>query len=75
MLLKIGTITFLVLSMAIVLFPIQPAATTVQVAFVRNIDQLGNTHGAAGQRDYLFEDNSQTGGQLGTNTQTSLTIT
>lgn len=74
--LKIGTITFLTLSAGIILFPIKPAVTTVQVAFVRNTEQLGNTHGAAGQRDYLFEDETQTySGTLWANTQTTLQIT
>ncbi|MCX6822986.1 MAG: hypothetical protein NTX91_03220 [candidate division SR1 bacterium] len=73
---KIATIGFLVLSMGIILFPIQRTPTVDQVAFIRNSAQLTvtQTHGAASQWDYLFEDTSTKtndtktyGGQMGTN--------
>lgn len=56
--LKIATIGFLTLSMAMMLFPRQKATTIHEIQFVRNNQQLtnSNTHGAAGQWDYLFED-------------------
>jgi hypothetical protein len=64
---KIATIGFLLLSMVIILFPIQRTPTISEVQFVRNIDQLKNTetHGAASQWDYLFEeDTTASSGQL-----------
>lgn len=73
--LKIATITFLTLSMSIVLFPIPRNPIVREVQFIRNIGQLEITqsHGAAGQWDYLFEENTgQTyGGQLSTGTLTT----
>jgi hypothetical protein len=69
---KIATIGFLVLSMGIILFPIKRTPIVSEVQFVRNIQQLQTTqsHGAAGQWDYLFEDTGQTTytSQLGTGT-------
>ena len=67
--LKTATIGFLVLSMGVILFPIQRTPIVTQTTFVRNIQQLGASHGAAGQWDYLFEDDTQTySGQLGNGT-------
>ena len=74
--LKIATIGFLTLSMGIILFPIQRAPIASEVQFVRNIGQLETTqtHGAASQWDYLFEDTGTTyAGQLSTGTTTAST--
>ena len=71
LLLKIATIGFLTLSMGVILFPIQRAPKSSEVQFVRNIRQLevSQTHGAASQWDYLFEDTGTTYvGQLSTGT-------
>lgn len=70
---KIATILFLVLSIGIVLFPILPDPKTEDVQFVRNRNQLTTTHGSAGQRDYLFEEETNVvySGTLWTNTTTN----
>lgn len=72
--LKIATIGFLTLSMGIILFPIQRTPIIQETQFVRNIQQLNPTqsHGAASQRDYLFEDETTT---TTTTTTTQSTIT
>jgi len=73
---KIATIGFLVLSMGIILFPIQRTPKVNQVQFVRNIQQLqgSQTHGSASQWDYLFEDTGQTTTTTTINTGTSTPI-
>ena len=61
LLLKIGTLCFMVFAVAVILFPIQKTASLQEVDFVRNSQQLQGVHGAASQWDYLFEDtNTQT---------------
>lgn len=72
--LKTATIGFLVLSIGVILFPIKKTPIAVPTTFVRNIQQLGASHGAADQWDYLFEEDTQVyGGQLGTATGTTTT--
>lgn len=69
MILKIATVTFLAASIGMVLFPIQRNPVVNEVNFVRNIEQLGQSHGAADQWNYLFEDDTQVyTGQLWTTT-------
>lgn len=66
---KIATIGFLLLSIGVILFPVKRSPIPSEVQFIRNIQQLNTTttqsHGAADQRDYLFEEEtSTTGGQM-----------
>ena len=75
MIYKTATIGFLVLSIGVILFPIKRTPVAVPTTFVRNIQQLGATRGAADQWDYLFEEDTQVyGGQLGTATGTTTTV-